>query len=88
MPRCTSQGSVKVLVSKVRGNGGLMAKSCSTSLQPMGCPPGSSLHGISQARIVSGLLFPSPGDLPEPGTDSWSPAFEVDSLPSHQESSK
>ena len=29
-------------------------------------PPGSSLHGISQARIRNKLPFPSPGDLPDP----------------------
>ena len=28
--------------------------------------PGSSVHGISQARILGGLPFPSPGDLPHP----------------------
>ena len=27
--------------------------------------PGSSLHGISQARILSWLPFPFPGDLPD-----------------------
>ena len=31
--------------------------------------PGSSAHGISQARIWSGLPFPSPGDLSEPGIE-------------------
>ena len=30
-------------------------------------PPGSSVHGISQARILESLPFPSPGDLPDPG---------------------
>ena len=30
-------------------------------------PPGSSAHGIFQARILSGLPFPSPGDLRDPG---------------------
>ena len=30
--------------------------------------PGSSAHGISQARILEGLPFPSLGDLPNPGT--------------------
>ena len=29
----------------------------------------------------SGLPFPSPGDLPNPGTESGSPALEADSLP-------
>ena len=31
--------------------------------------PGSSVHGILQARIQSGLLCPPPGDLPSPGTE-------------------
>ena len=30
-------------------------------------PPGSSIHGIFQARIWIGLPFPIPGDLPHPG---------------------
>ena len=30
-------------------------------------PPGSSIRGILQARILSGLPFPSPGDLSNPG---------------------
>ena len=29
----------------------------------------------------SGLLFPSPGDLPDPGIEPASPAFQADSLP-------
>ena len=33
----------------------------------------------------SGLPFPSPGDLPDPGIKPTSPALEADSLPlSHQ----
>ena len=31
--------------------------------------PGSSVHAISQARIVEWLPCPPPGDIPEPGTD-------------------
>ena len=31
--------------------------------------PGSSVHGISQARIVETLPFPSPGHLSNPGID-------------------
>ena len=45
-------------------------------------PPDSSVHGISQARIWNGLLFPSPGDLPDPGIKPKSPALQTDSLPS------
>ena len=47
----------------------------SNSLQPHGphSPPGSSVHGISQARIWSGLPFPPPVDLPDPGIEQASP---------------
>ena len=30
----------------------------------------------------SGLPFPSPGDLPDPGTEPRSPALQADALPS------
>jgi len=35
-------------------------------------PPGSSVHGILQARVWSGLSFPSLGGLPDPGSESES----------------
>ena len=31
--------------------------------------PGSSVHGILQQEYWSGLPYPSPGDLPDPGTE-------------------
>ena len=37
--------------------------------------PGSSIHGILQARIWSGLSFPSPGDLPNSEIKPGSPAL-------------
>ena len=50
---------------------------CLTLCDPMDCsPPGSSVHGIFQARILERFAFPSPGDLldlgvePAPGK-SW-----------------
>ena len=47
----------------------------------MGCsPPGSSVHGILQARILSGLPLPPPGDLPDPGIEHRSSALQADSL--------
>jgi len=42
-------------------------------------PPGSSVYGISQARIWNELPCPPPGDLPDPGiepTSLMSPALE------------
>ena len=50
-------------------------------------PPGSSVHGISQARILEWVPFPPQGDLPNPGAKLLSPSVTV-SLPlSHQGSS-
>ena len=47
--------------------------------------PGSSVHGISQARILEWVAFPSSGDLPDPGTEPKSPALQaVSSLLSHR----
>ena len=44
-------------------------------------PPGSSIQGILQARILSGFPFPSPEDLPNPGTEPRSPSLQADDLP-------
>jgi len=32
-------------------------------------PPGSSVHGILQARILKWVACPPPGDLPDPGIE-------------------
>ena len=37
--------------------------------------------GFPRQDYWSGLSFPSPGDLPKPGTEPGSPALQVDSLP-------
>ena len=38
--------------------------------------------GFSRQGYWSGLPRPPPGDLPDPGTESASPTFQADSLPS------
>ena len=38
--------------------------------------------GFSRQEYWSGLPFPSPGDLPNPGTEPRSPAWQADALPS------
>ena len=44
-----------------------VAQSCPTVCDPVDCsPPGFSVHGILQARIRSGLPFPSPGESSRP----------------------
>ena len=37
---------------------------------------------FSRQEYWSGLLFPSPGDLPNPGIEPWSPTLQADTLPS------
>ena len=37
---------------------------------------------FSRQEYWSGLPFPPPGDLPNPGTKPGSPAFQADALPS------
>ena len=57
----------------------LVAKLCPTLCNPMDCSlPDSSVHGISQARILENieywsLPFSSPGDLPHLGIELASP---------------
>ena len=50
--------------------------------------PGSSFHGISQARILEWVVMPSSRDLSDPGIKPrapTAPALQADSLPlSHQ----
>ena len=41
---------------------------------------GSSVHGFSRQEYWSGLPYPSPGDLPDPGTELGSPALQADSF--------
>ena len=44
--------------------------------------PGSSVHGIFQARIREWVAISSPGDLPNSGINPRSPALQTDALPS------
>ena len=43
--------------------------------------------GFSRQECWSGLPFPSPGDLPDPGIKPWSPALRADALPSEPQGS-
>ena len=55
----------------------LIGKSCPRlSCDPMDCsPPDSSVRGISQARILEWVPFPSPGAHPYSGIEPMSPAL-------------
>ena len=46
----------------------MCAQSCPTLCNPVNCgPPGSSVHWISQAKILEWVTILSLGDLPDPG---------------------
>ena len=61
----------------------LVAQSCLTLCVPVDCsPPGSSVHGISQARLLDWVAILFSRDLLNPGSKHRSPAPQVDSLPS------
>ena len=53
-------------------------QSCLTLCDPMDY----IVHGIFQARILEWVAFPSPGDLPNPGTEPRSPTLQAGTLPS------
>ena len=56
---------------------------CPNLCNPMDCTHQAPLSmGFSRQEYWSGLLFPSPGDLPDPGIEPRSPALQADSLPS------
>ena len=45
-----------------------LLQSCLTLCDPMDCsPPGSSVHGILQTKIIEWVVCPPPGNLPNPG---------------------
>ena len=60
-------------------------QSCLTLSDTLGCsPPGSSVHGILQARVLGWVAMPSSRDLHYPETESeslTSPALAGGSLP-------
>ena len=59
-----------------------VTKLCSTLCNPIDCrPPGSSVHGISRQEYQKELSFPTLGGLQNPGIETASPAWQVDSLP-------
>ena len=61
-----------------------VTQSCPTLWDPMDCSPYQAplSIGFSRQDCWSGLSFPSPGDLPDRGTEPRSPALQADALPS------
>ena len=61
---------------------GLVAQSCLTLYNPMDyiAHQVSLFKGFSRQEYWSGLPFPSPGDLPDPGIESRSSGLQADCL--------
>ena len=63
-----------------------VGQSCPALCNPMDCSPAGSMGalsiGFSRPEYWSGLPFPSPGELPNPGIKPRSPALQEDFLPS------
>ena len=79
---CRPQGKPMLIHHALKSYYSSVSRSqlCLTLCDPMDCsPPGSSVHGIFQARILEWPV-PSPGDLPNPGIEPRSPTSQVDSL--------
>ena len=54
----------------------LVTQSCFTLCDPTDySPPGCSVHDFSRQEYWSGLPFPNPGHLPDPGIEPVSPAL-------------
>ena len=59
----------------------LVTQSSLTFCDPRDCSlPGSSVHGILQAKILKWVPCPPPGDLPNLGIEPGPPALQMDSL--------
>ena len=66
----------KLDLEKVEESESEVSQSCPTLRDPMDC----SLSGSSE--YWSGLPFPSPGDLPDPGIEPRSPSLQAEALTS------
>ena len=59
----------------------LVVQLCPTLFDSLDCsPPGSFVHRILRARMLSELSFPSPGGLPDSRMEPGPPALQADSL--------
>ena len=63
----------------------LVTQSRLTVCDPMDCGQAPLSMDFSRQEYWSGLPFPSPGDLQDPGIEPGSPALQADSLLSESE---
>ena len=79
---CKVQTSLQEPFKSVALKIALVAKLCQTLCYSMDCnPPGSSVYEFSKQEYWSGLPFPSPEGLPNPGIEPRSRALQANALP-------
>ena len=72
----------KQYYNKFSGVGGSVAKLGPALVTPWTVAHQATLSiGFSRQEYWSGLPFPTPGDLPDPGIEPGSPALQADYLP-------
>ena len=78
----TSYFSLQTILFCTTNGSGLVTKLCPTLATPwtVACQAPLSMR-FSRQEYWSGLPFPSPRDLPDPGMKPGSPALQADSLP-------
>ena len=73
-----SMGSSRTRVKRLSSSSGLVAKSCLVLATPWTVAHQAFLStGFPRQEYWSGLPFPSPGDLPNPGIKPRSPALQA-----------
>ena len=78
----------KAIILQLKINNFFLSKSEVTESCPTLCDPRTVAHqappfmGFSRQEYWSGLPFPSPGDLPDPGIEPRSPTLQADALTS------
>jgi len=71
MPTYTKAGPFQA-----KGVHAQLLQSCPTLCNPVDCsPPGSSVRGVSQTRLLEWVAMPFSRDLPDPGIKPASPAL-------------
>ena len=74
MPSLMEKGTISECISKSESVSCSVMSDCDLRDCSL---PGSSVHGILQTKIPSGLTFPFPGDLSDPGIELGFPTLQI-----------
>ena len=88
IPRTEEPGRLKSMLSQRVGHNWVTEHMCTHTYERLFVTPWTVAYqappsvGFSRQEYWIGLPFPSPGDLPHPGIELWSPTLQADALPS------